>query len=221
MERSKLFVVGDVHGCLNTFEALLAQYWNPEKEILVQVGDLINRGNYSIETVAFCRTLEEKHPGRTVFIKGNHEWDLLQYLKGSPRLKWLRGGGSRLLKQLYEKPEEYQPFIEWIRKLPLSWENESTFISHAGWSVTAPNPFDEDNRLSVLNNRRPVLNIGKTQIIGHTPQKSGKPKYDKRANCWTIDTGAYLGIGLTGVRVSKKGNIKEVCYLSTKKKDLA
>jgi len=220
VERSKLFVVGDVHGCLNTFEALVAKHWNPEKEILVQVGDLINRGNYCIETIAFCKELEDRCPGRTAFMKGNHEWDLLQYLKGSPRLKWLRGGGSKLLKQLYENPEEYAPFVEWIRKLPLSWENQSTFVSHAGWSITTSNPFEEDNRLSVLNNRRPILNIGKTQVIGHTPQKSGKPKYDKRGNCWTVDTGAYLGIGLCGVKVSKKGNVKEVCYLSTDKRDI-
>ena len=156
-----------------------------------------------------------------MFIKGNHEWDLLQYLKGSPRLKWLRGGGSRLLRQLYDRPEDYMNFVPWVRQLPLSWENDATFVSHAGWSLSASNPLDENSQLSVLYNRRPIMNIGKTQIIGHTPQRNRKPKYDKRANCWTIDTGAYLGIGLTGVRVGKKGNVKEICFLPTDKRDIA
>lgn len=220
MKQSKLFVVGDVHGCLRTFQALLDEHWNPKKEILVQVGDLINRGRYSVDTVLFCKELETKYPGRVAFVKGNHEWDMLQYLLGSPRLKWLRGGGSKILRDLAKKPENYGPFLTWIKDLPLVWENDTVHVSHAGWSLSSPNPLEEDNSLSVLNNRRPIRNIDKTQIIGHTPQKNGKPKFDKKANCWTIDTGAYLGIGLTGVKVSKKGKVKEICFIPTIKKDL-
>ncbi|QTN39048.1 serine/threonine protein phosphatase [Cryomorphaceae bacterium] len=220
MEKSRLFVIGDVHGCLHTYEALISKHWNPDREILIQVGDLINRGKYSLETVQYCQELELKYPGRVAFMKGNHEWDLLQYLQGSPRLKWLRGGGSKLLKQLYAQPDAYMSFVKWIHALPLSWENDCALVSHAGWALSATDPFKEDSRLSVLNNRRPILNVGKTQVIGHTPQKNGKPKFDKRANCWTIDTGAYLGIGLTGIKVSKKGNVKDVCYLSTDKRDI-
>jgi len=71
-----LFIIGDVHGCYNTFSAML-EFWEPEKEILIQLGDLIDRGNFTPQLVKLCRELEDKH--KAVFLKGNHEWLALQY----------------------------------------------------------------------------------------------------------------------------------------------
>jgi hypothetical protein len=53
---NRILVVGDVHGCYYTFRSLIAQYWRlPQDEILVQLGDLIDRGNYSPECAATAR----------------------------------------------------------------------------------------------------------------------------------------------------------------------
>jgi serine/threonine protein phosphatase 1 len=56
-----------------------------------------------------------------------------------------------------------------------------------------------------LWNRSPWKNIGKLQIIGHTP--CDNPAHDDKSNAWNIDTGAaYLGY-LTGVKVAPDGEV--------------
>ena len=67
------FVIADVHGCLHTFRELLT-HWRPAEETLVQLGDLVDRGNYSPEVVELCRQLSQDFPEKTVFLKGNHDW---------------------------------------------------------------------------------------------------------------------------------------------------
>ncbi|QNP51115.1 metallophosphoesterase [Hymenobacter qilianensis] len=90
-----LFIVGDVHGCYFTFLELL-QHWNPAREMLIQVGDLVDRGNFSPETVAAAISLNLKHPKQTVFLKGNHEAGMLKYYGPKARIRtgW-SGAGAK------------------------------------------------------------------------------------------------------------------------------
>jgi serine/threonine protein phosphatase 1 len=85
------------------------------------------------------------------------------------------------------------------------WENKDVFISHAGISQQADDPFDEDSELGVLWNRSRLKNIDKLQIIGHTPCE--KPVHDKESNSWNIDTGAAFNGFLTGVKITSTGEI--------------
>ncbi|WP_084315274.1 metallophosphoesterase [Clostridium hydrogeniformans] len=41
--------------------------------MLIQVGDIIDRGKNTSETVRYCRKLSLKFPNNVVFLKGNHE----------------------------------------------------------------------------------------------------------------------------------------------------
>ena len=46
------FVVGDVHGCFRTLRrAMNAVDFNPERDRLFAVGDLVNRGPHSYEAI--------------------------------------------------------------------------------------------------------------------------------------------------------------------------
>ena len=45
----KTYAIGDVHGCFDTLEQLLQQI--PNKSRLVFIGDIINRGPKSLETI--------------------------------------------------------------------------------------------------------------------------------------------------------------------------
>jgi len=67
----RLFIVGDMHGCLDEFQALLTQARVTADDTLVLCcGDLVNKGPKSCETVAFIRSL-----GPTVVrsVRGNHD----------------------------------------------------------------------------------------------------------------------------------------------------
>ena len=45
----KTYAIGDVHGCFDTLEQLLQQI--PNKSRLVFIGDIVNRGPKSLETI--------------------------------------------------------------------------------------------------------------------------------------------------------------------------
>lgn len=213
-----LFVVGDVHGCYYTFLELL-QHWRREKEILVQLGDLMDRGNFAPECVGLAMDLSEKYPKQTVFLKGNHEAGMLDYY--SPNkipTSWPEWGGRLTVEQYKAQPKLLASHLAWIKQRPLFWENDHVFASHAGISDTL-DPFDEESSDSVLWYRGPLRNIGKLQVIGHTPILDSTPVVDKESNSLNIDTGAVYGHLLTGARISAAGKLRKLFSVPTHQVD--
>lgn len=69
------YVVGDVHGCYRTLMKLLDKvYFNPEKDRLFSVGDLVDRGQHSL------KCLELLHKEWFFAVRGNHEQNMLDYV---------------------------------------------------------------------------------------------------------------------------------------------
>jgi hypothetical protein len=80
----RIVAVGDVHGDLEAFKAILAEAgvidangeWAGGETVLVQVGDLIDRGPSARGTLDFVMALQPeaaRHGGRVVSLLGNHE----------------------------------------------------------------------------------------------------------------------------------------------------
>lgn len=215
-----IFVVGDVHGCLHTFKSLLDQYWNPDQECLVQLGDLIDRGNDTPGTLLLAKELRQQHGSQAVFLKGNHEFEFTQHIENGPNEFWLPQCGYETLEQLRCANMSLQDVSEWISELPLVWENDYVLISHAGIADQVEAPLEEGNERGVLWNRTPLRNIGKLQIIGHTPCRSGIPEYDAKSHSWNIDTGAYRKVALSGIRVSSLGEVLEIVEVDVDLRDV-
>ncbi|WP_215224459.1 metallophosphoesterase family protein [Echinicola shivajiensis] len=214
----RLFFIGDIHGCYHTFLKLL-ESWLPEKEMLVQVGDLIDRGNYSPEVTLLAQKLETQNPNKVIFLRGNHEQMMIDFLDNKPSgNSWMYNGGSQTLKQFNERKKDLEATLAWIKDRPLIWENEHILASHAGFSDT-PNPLDVHHKEGILWNRSPLKNMGKTQVIGHTPLQEGKARYTGASNSWNIDTGAYRGFCLTGIKLNEKGQFLEEFNIPTLAQD--
>jgi serine/threonine protein phosphatase 1 len=212
-ELRSMLVVGDVHGCHATFQTLLDTYWNPADTLLIQVGDLVDRGNCTPQVLALCRALERQYPERTVFLKGNHEAELVEY--------WFKGVASddeerfisndatlRQYRQFSTFREHLPDDMAWCAVRPLYWEHEAVFVSHAGISAmwnTWQDALKEQHHDGILWNRSPLKHLGKVQIIGHTPQVEGAPVYTTTSNSWNVDTGAVMGLALSAVRISLTG----------------
>lgn len=80
----RIVAIGDVHGDLPAFKAILAQAglvddaggWAGGDAVLIQVGDLVDRGPAMRATLDFAMALERDAAakgGRAVFLLGNHE----------------------------------------------------------------------------------------------------------------------------------------------------
>ena len=69
----KIFVVGDIHGCLEKLVTLMDKLpINYNQDLLIFIGDYIDRGPNSFEVVRYLIELKNLKPD-TIFIKGNHE----------------------------------------------------------------------------------------------------------------------------------------------------
>lgn len=213
-----LFVVGDIHGCYHTFLTLL-QHWQPQHEQLIQVGDLIDRGNFSPQVVALARTLARDY--KAVFLRGNHEHHLIRYAMGSPSIAWLQGEGIQTLEQYAQMQTSWTDDASWMHSCPLYWESRSIFISHAGISPHAGEQTSLDSPHSIIKARGELRHIGKVQVVGHTPQRSGKPAFREHSATWYIDTAAVYGKKLTALRIQPDtGTVMESISVPTIKQDI-
>ena len=73
MGEEKIFVIGDVHGCLEMLKRLIDKIeWNPANDRLIFIGDYIDRVENSKGVIDFILKLKED----STFIQcliGNHE----------------------------------------------------------------------------------------------------------------------------------------------------
>ncbi|APD07642.1 protein-serine/threonine phosphatase [Flavobacteriaceae bacterium UJ101] len=205
----KYFIVGDVHGCVNTYKAFLEKYWNPQKEILIQVGDIANKGKFTYETILFSMELSKKYPENFVQLKGNNDHILYKELQEK--------GFSKEIKQLLEEREiEEDSVVNWLGGLLHFWENDTIFVSHAGVDKNNNYPVKEDD-LRIVYTREKLKNIGKMQFIGHVLVEA--PFYNKEKNIWYLDTGAGFRKKLSGVKVKLNGKVTDIISTKVKKKD--
>lgn len=213
------FIIGDVHGCLYTYLQLL-DHWDPKSEKLIQLGDLVDRGNHSPSVLELAFQLKKNFGQQVQFLMGNHEHMMIKYMRGEDKQKnWLFNGGQQTLHQFEILDFDPDNYATWLSALPLFWENEYLKISHAGFSGLG-NAEDPNNPNGLLWNRKPLINIHKIQVIGHTPQWDGKPKYNPDSNSWNIDTGAYGGVCLTGIKFEENGKFLKTISIPTDKRDI-
>jgi serine/threonine protein phosphatase 1 len=212
-----LFIIGDVHGCYYTLKAML-EFWDPKNELLIQLGDLIDRGNFSPQVIKLCREIEKEHTN-SVFLKGNHEWLALQYHRKDADEIWYDKYGKKVLWEYVLAERNFSEDADWMKTMRTHWQNDHVMVSHAGISVS-PYCMDENHYSGLLWHRMDLNNLNKVQVYGHTPVKGNKPLYDPKTNSYNIDTGAYLGRSLCGLKLSGKGELLDTHIIPTIAKDI-
>ena len=76
----KYFIVGDIHGCYDELLDLMRISQNLQIDQYIFLGDYIDRGPKSREVITFVES--HLHDERYVFLRGNHELMLSEYLRG-------------------------------------------------------------------------------------------------------------------------------------------
>lgn len=120
-----LYAIGDVQGCDEELGELLDILdFSPDRDRLWFVGDLVNRGPYSLRVLRRVRALG---PAAIVTL-GNHDLHLLAVALGGARV---RSGDT--LEELMEAPDR-DVLLEWLINRPLMHEEASLglVLLHAG-----------------------------------------------------------------------------------------
>lgn len=207
----RILAVGDVHGEADCLEQLWAKIaFDDAHDLLVFLGDYIDRGPAPVRTLQFVQRQTEKY--RNVHaLMGNHEAMMLSYvdayglgctLLGQFDL-WLANGGKITRKQLAALPAaEAKALTEFVRQRPIffrtSHEEEEILFVHAG-----VNPVAEDSCEDMLWIREAFFTgyYGDTVVVvGHTPTQ--RLRRDRAPvplflpnNIVACDTGSYLPDG--------------------------
>ena len=85
----RTFVVGDIHGrCAQLLNLLDMLPRDPEKDTLVFLGDLIDRGADAPGCVDHVMKMTRENPERVICLRGNHEQMLMDFLEGETSI-WL------------------------------------------------------------------------------------------------------------------------------------
>ena len=125
------YVIGDVQGCFKTFEKLLLKInFNPEKDYIWFLGDLVNIGNNSLKALKWA--YKNKDICNTLI--GNHEMNLLCISEGLAKIHEEDTVEEILT---HKRKDEW---LEWVRNRPLIHEHGDYLLVHAGlhpsWSLS-------------------------------------------------------------------------------------
>lgn len=212
---TRVYAVGDIHGCLDRLEALHAKIaadlaaYPVGDSLLVHLGDYVDRGPASAGVIEALSGEVVPKVSRRVDLTGNHEMMMLEALRGrSPRGAnlWLDNGGAETLASYglgtAEPPAAWRAGIPeahrlWLLQRDLTHREGNYLFVHAGIrpgvSVAAQVTAD------LLWIREPFLSDDEVRDVvvvhGHTPVESA----EVRSNRIAVDTGAAMGGALTCV----------------------
>ena len=218
---SRVLAVGDIHGMHEKLITLMDKIrFAPEEDLLVFLGDYIDRGPDSVKCLQYVYDLQHRNPDSVVCLMGNHEVMLSSYLIekrgiyntliGDYSESWLENGGFQTLQQLKETDaKKREELLAWVTDLPVKYQYQEFFFCHAG--IDPDVPLSVQNEYDMLWRRRKwweQYRGAETIVAGHTPiqkikkgTRSVKPLFlpNRVILC---DTGAYMAGGkLSGVDV--------------------
>ncbi len=126
-----IYAIGDLQGCLSPLEALLERLpldWQHDR--LWFVGDLVNRGPQSLETLRLVKSLGP----RALTVLGNHDLHLLCVAEG-----YARNHEGDTLNPILQAPDRDE-LLGWLRACPLMHVERGYALVHAGllpqWTVS-------------------------------------------------------------------------------------
>jgi bis(5'-nucleosyl)-tetraphosphatase (symmetrical) len=124
------YAIGDVQGCFNTLSALLNKIkFKIDKDRIFFLGDLVNRGNNSLDVLRFVYSNKDNMQ----MVLGNHDFHLLvcALTERHPNKK-------DTFQDILTASDKVQ-LLDYLLERPLAIEHQSSLFVHAGvppqWSI--------------------------------------------------------------------------------------
>lgn len=120
--QGRTIVVGDIHGCMDEFNRLLAETdYISNQDLLISVGDFMDRGPDSWEAARFFRST----PGAYA-VCGNHERRIAGTVRRTSEPAWTQ---KQTLQQMPKN--EHRDWADWLASLPAVIETDEIIVTHA------------------------------------------------------------------------------------------
>jgi serine/threonine protein phosphatase 1 len=197
----RTLAIGDIHGCSAALETVLDTADVTPDDLLIFLGDYIDRGPDSKAAVSHVIDLGRRQS--TIALRGNHEVMILSAREDPIQATlWASYGGNEALHSYGAGFHD-----NWARSVPI--EHWKFFELTRPWFETRTHIFVHAavlSHLPMIEQPDYILfweryyhdlrhDSGKMIICGHTPQPEGRPSVGTRAVC--IDTGIGTGNWLT------------------------
>ena len=120
-----VWAIGDIQGCFDSFQTILKKIdFNPEVDELWVAGDLVNRGDKSLETLNYLYSIRDS----IKVILGNHDIALISAYAGIKK-------SNPTIQPILDAPNAKE-LVDWLRHQPfLHWDYKLGYaMAHAGIS---------------------------------------------------------------------------------------
>ncbi len=160
-----IYAIGDVQGCYDELLRLLdAISFNEHSDQLWFVGDLVNRGPKSLETLRLVKSLGDS----AITVLGNHDLHLLAASCAPPS-----ANTKAALNQVLTAPDRDE-LIDWLRRRPLFHHDKHFCMVHAG----IPPQWD-------LHQAKQMAHLVQEALQGKAYQSLLKSMYGDKPDIWT------------------------------------
>lgn len=181
MAERRRFVIGDIHGCIRTFQYLVKEVLHlGPADTLFLLGDTIDRGPGSKAVIDYIMELSVSSTVRPVM--GNHEFMMLRSLEDEDFFRmWILNGCAQTLisfgvdpSRVHNRDSVFQippAYFDFFRGWPLYEETDDFFFVHAGLDAFSKDPLSDVQTLLWTRNEDAPRDIlkGRKLIHGHTP----------------------------------------------------
>lgn len=197
-KNKRIIAISDIHGNLNLFQKLLEKVSYTKNDILILVGDLIEKGDMSLKTLRYLMELSSNNG--IYIVSGNCDtiWEDVKYeIDDEELLKYMIFRKKSILNEMCKElnievneksdikyikkqiKENFSDVINWLEQLPHIIETENFIFVHAG--ITSDN-LEEQNASKVMKNdafMEQGLIFTKYVVVGHWPTAN----YGKEYGC--------------------------------------
>lgn len=209
-DSARIFVFGDIHGVVDEPKRLIEFLEEKEelssKDHLIFLGDYIDRGKDSKGVIDLMLELKSEYP-KTIFLKGNHEDMLLDFVGFGGRLghAFLYNGGLDTLQSygasVFSTAEQMissmpKSHVEFFKNLEQIIEIDDFICVHAGLNPLKDIKKQSDDDLFWIRDEfiSSEHDFKKVVVFGHTPHQEMLIHLPYKLG---IDTGLVFGNKLT------------------------
>lgn len=220
----RMIAISDIHAHADHFKNMLKRLNLKADDILIIIGDFINRGPESLKTYELVKEIRQRP--NTYVLKGNHESFVYGSLMDESRtdlfLRFIQQNYYPTLVHEMAKETDFDlaacpngktlrdhmlthflPLLEDLNQLPILIENDDFIFVHGGYDPDL-DPVKDQTGFLKYDNYNELSGINKKQVVvGHWPasnlrsnQFTNLPVFNTEKNIITIDGG--LGVKSSG-----------------------